>query len=84
MEQTWIRIAGNAQNIKANKDYHWRAFINRKGSEVPITSWNVVGPVTAENLIPGSAPEKDENGLTAWIDVCGKYSIENSILTVTL
>ncbi len=84
MEQTWIRIAGNAQNIKANKDYHWRFFINKAGSEIPITSWSVVGSVTIENLIPGSAPEKDSNGLNAWIDVYGKYTIKENILIIEL
>jgi hypothetical protein len=86
MEQnaTWIRVAGNATNIKAGKPYGWRCYTAKNPDEIPLKSWLVKGSSTHENAIAGTNPTGDKYGIVAWIDYFGSYSVIDDILYISL
>ncbi|MFZ2682288.1 MAG: hypothetical protein WAZ14_04315 [Patescibacteria group bacterium] len=74
---TWIRIAGNVRRIKTLGDpMHWRCYINRQLPEVELCSFEISGPASPNNFMPGTDPSsQNELGLTAWFDVFGDITI---------
>jgi hypothetical protein len=83
----WIRIAGNARNIKEEKAMHWRCYINDINEEEPISRWFVDGIVNNTNFIARTNSKRDKNGLIAWIDLYGDIVIDadrNAYITLRL
>ena len=83
-KKLWVRVAGNAANIKASHPYGWRCFIGGDPKEIPLKEWVVNGQCSQKNFIPGVNATGDENGLVAWIDFFGSFSIEDGVLRVNL
>lgn len=82
---TWIRLAGSAQTIREGGTHHWRCYVNRTGEAIPLISFKFSGAANDTNVIPGTAPKRDEpNGLTAWIDAYGHLDIKNDVAVITL
>ena len=80
---TWVRVAGNARMIRDREAHHWRCYIKGSQREVNLRTWDVSGEVTPQNMIPGSNPDGDSNGLVAWIDLFGDVHIDgNSALHI--
>ncbi|MBI4138927.1 hypothetical protein HY479_02140 [Candidatus Uhrbacteria bacterium] len=73
----WIRIAGNAMNIRAGKDSRWRCYVNHEPPILPLERWELVGFATPTNVVPGTNPTGDRLGLNAWIDVFGALTISD-------
>lgn len=81
----WIRVAGNAKNIRANEPHHWRLFIDRCAPEVPLTHFRVQGMVTVQNVVPGTDPmASNPLGLNAWIDYFGDVEVVSGVAFITL
>lgn len=82
-EHVWVRVAGHAQMIRSKTVHHWRCFINGEAPEINLRTWDVTGNVTPANMMAGSNPTGEGNGLVAWIDFYGDAHIdENDILHV--
>lgn len=86
MEQqaTWIRVAGNAGNIKSGHPHGWRCFFKGNPAEIPLRDWHTDGESNQKNFIPGFSGAKDEYGLVAWIDCFGSYTIKDDVLYIVL
>ena len=81
---TWVRVAGNATNIRARSPFGWRCYVKGNPTEIPLKDWSVSGVVSERNLVPGVNPDKEEHGLVAWIDCFGDCTIENEVLHIVL
>ena len=91
---TWIRIAGNAANIKAGNKHGWRVFlstvtIEKSALEIKLLDWSLEGQATLENFIPGVnsgvlSARGVASGVIAWIDMYGDVVVENEKLHITL
>jgi hypothetical protein len=80
----WIRLAGNAANIKAKQPRHWRCYVHREPPVVEIDSWELIGVAKPSNFKPGTAPDKDALGLNAWIDIFGFLTVQDGLATIAL
>ena len=81
----WVRIAGNAMNIRAWKNSRWRCYVNHEPPILPIERWEIVGFATPTNVVPGTNPSGDRLGLNAWIDAFGRLTITtDGIATIQL
>ncbi len=90
----WIRVAGNASNVKAGKEHGWRCFFrdkfeDRSTEEIPLTHWELVGTIDKRNYIPGTNPNGGtismNSQVVAWIDIFGDAEIgKDDILRITL
>ncbi|PIR86617.1 MAG: hypothetical protein COU11_04740 [Candidatus Harrisonbacteria bacterium CG10_big_fil_rev_8_21_14_0_10_49_15] len=83
-ENVWIRLAGNARQIKLGATERWRFIINREAPEIQVTNWRVLGITDGDNFIPGTDPEGKEFGFVAWIDMYGDVFIEDGVAHITL
>ena len=89
-QKIWVRIAGNAKEVRAGRKHGWRCFLGdasgvRPGEEIPLTHWSFVGNATDNNAMPGIKPNATkEDSVLAWVDLFGDVEIENDILRVTL
>jgi len=89
-QKIWVRIAGNAKEVRAGKPHGWRCFLGDAsgthfGEEIPLIHWLFVGTATVHNAVPGIKPNASkEDSVLAWIDLFGNVEIENDILHVTL
>jgi hypothetical protein len=81
---TWIRVAGNATKIKSNDPHGWRCYIRGSAEEIQLKDWSVEGMANQKNFIPGINPRGDENGIVAWIDCFGSYTITEEKIHITL
>ncbi len=80
----WIRIAGNATNIKANHPHGWRCYFKGESHEISLKDWSVSGIASLKNFVPGFSANKDEYGFVAWIDCFGNGKVENEVLHINL
>ncbi len=78
----WLRIAGNSMSIKSRLPARWRCYVNRTPPVIPLVEWRVSGTVTGRNFVTGTAPDGDENGLIAWIDVYGVLTVDEKLHAV--
>ncbi len=91
-KNTWVRVAGNAKNIRAGGRHGWRCFLgNASGvnpkNEIPLTHWSFVGTATNQNAIPGinSKGTAQQETILAWVDLYGDFVVnENDVLLVVL
>lgn len=83
-KDVWIRVAGHSQMIKGRGEHHWRCYLNRRGEEISLVAWKIDGLASHHNMMHGTNPDKDENGLVAWIDFYGDVVIENGIAQISL
>ena len=83
-QATWIRVAGNATNIKANHPQGWRCYIGEDPTEIPLKNWYLNGFANPKNFIPGFDANRDSHDLVAWIDCFGSCIIENETLHIAL
>lgn len=91
-KNVWIRLAGNAANLKAGKRHGWRCFFpddskKPKGPEVPLIHWMLSGEaISGVNFIPGVRDQSASmsDSVVAWIDMFGDVDIRDDILTVAL
>jgi hypothetical protein len=82
---TWIRVAGNASNIKGGHPHGWQCFFEGSLQQIPLKGWFVSGSANAANFIPGFSAQKDEHGLVAWIDCYGSCIVdEYEVLHISL
>lgn len=87
MEQhgIWIRVAGNAMNIRTGASHHWRVFLGRALPERPVRVWQLLGVADGQNVVPGTDPTAGNAcKLNAWIDYFGDIVIDDGIATITL
>lgn len=82
--KVWIRVAGNAKNIKASHPQGWRCYIGKSAKEIALKDWSVSGVVSKKNFIPGVNATGDKRGLVAWIDCFGFYKVEDEVLHIEL
>jgi len=81
----WVRLGGNAMNLKSGGRHGWRCFVRREKPEIRLLDFHVAGNTTSDNCIPGSIANDDgRNLLIAWIDYFGDIVIENEIAEITL
>ena len=84
-EGVWVRVAGHVTNIKNSADYRWRCFIHTEPPEINLITWNVSGETSPANMVVGTNPHGEENGLFAWIDFYGDIHIDgNDVLHITV
>ena len=89
-QNVWIRIAGNASNIRAGKTHGWRCFFRESfedppSKEIPLRHWYLEGEASESNLIATTAHNGNmTGGVVAWIDLYGNAKIENDVLKITL
>lgn len=83
-EGVWVRVAGHAQMIRNKSVYRWRCFIGGSLPEINLSHWEVTGEVTPTNMIAGTNPVGEANGLVAWIDFYGNAFIdEHNVLHIS-
>ncbi|OHA27237.1 MAG: hypothetical protein A3C06_04055 [Candidatus Taylorbacteria bacterium RIFCSPHIGHO2_02_FULL_46_13] len=85
----WVRIAGNAANVRAGQPHGWRCFLKgtlpkKWSKEIPLVQWTLKGQATARNVIPGTDASGKTQQVVAWIDLYGDIVIENDVLRITL
>lgn len=71
----WIRLAGNAAEIKANGTHHWRCWVHRREPVISLRTFQIVGSSSNRNCLPGTAPNGNDLGITAWIDYYGILAV---------
>lgn len=82
----WVRVAGNAENIRSSRTHHWRAYINKEGEMIPLIDVQTAGMcLLGINPLYGTLTTKDPNGLFAWHDYFGDVEIgDNDVATIHL
>lgn len=80
----WIRVAGNAPNVRAGDVHVWRCFIGNKPNQIDLRNWAIAGTATERNFLPGTHTVGDAHGLIAWIDCYGSYNIRKEVLLINL
>ena len=86
-KNVWIRLGGNAKNLKAGGKEGWRLFISDrpfegapKNDEILVVDWKPAGNATGANFIPGtfiaSGQSAEQPVLVAWIDMFGDIKID--------
>ncbi len=87
----WVRVAGNAKNVRAGSRYGWRCFLGDESGvdpkkEISLVHWSFTGAANEHNAIPGISSNGTSQEVTvlAWIDLYGDVAIENDTLHVTL
>lgn len=85
----WIRLGGNAKNIKAGGKEGWRCFISELpitipsiNDEIALVNWKLTGTAVADvNFIPGTfsfGQSSQTPILVAWIDLFGDIRIDGN------
>lgn len=83
-KNVWVRVAGNAKNVKAGLPHGWRCFFIKNprekeaSGETSLTNFSFIGVATNENVIPGTHPRGGEaQSVLAWIDLYGDIAIDD-------
>ena len=75
ISDAWFRIAGHSKAVKEKLPHLWRCFADEIDGHHPMISWDFVGAVNNENMMPGSSSEEGVDP-RLWFSVYGDVRID--------